>query len=1237
MRLFVVIGGLIVAVLLTALLAPMFIDWGDYRARFEQEASALLGQPVRVAGDASARLLPFPSLSFTDVEVGPPESPTVTAERFAMDVELAPFLSGQVLIFDMRLESPNITLTLDENGAPIWPVAENGPINPAQVTLENASITDATVTVLDPAHDRVVVANGLDMTVSADSLYGPWRAQGAARINDLPAQFSVTTGSLAREGFALRVSTDLPNQLVRLVADGRIAPSADEGGTIAYAGTLTALPFAVDHQYRIVGTFSATPRMMDLAEIEAAFGDPADPYIVNGDAAIFSEPRPGYRINITGSQFDMTALADDAEDDANGTKAPTDLRTQLAALNDVLAGLPLPTVAGSVSVDLPTVVMGGTAIRDIRIEARPGGNGDRNAWRLQRLDAQLPGRTIVEADGELRLPDPGQGVDTARFDGRLVIASRQPTGLARWLGGDVGDTLRQLPNLGLEARIALSTTRQAATDVQIIAGETRLTGDIERAADGAASPVVSARFAGRDLDVAVVGAIAGLSGFGGQTAAQNADLRLDLDGARWGDLTVDRLQTEIRARGNLTEIDKLVVNGLHDAALSGTATIERLATGWAVRLFDVTVNGANGTRFAAGLAGSLPDFAVFGHLADIARRDRAAFDDMRLNTVGSALAGEQGDLREISATVSGRIGGSDVFVTTNLTGEGDSDVPRIDHVVGSLTHDDALRLATLGGLPLAVTSGADVGLNEPGALTVSVLRQNDGAHTGRIAFSAGGDRLTYEGDTPFGSSGDGFSGRIDVTATDIEPWLAAFGHTLPGTGLGTRFSAGADLSRTAEGWRASAIDAAVAESAITGAIALGDDGLAGPSLSGELTLDTLDAGLIGGILTGNVTQLLADTPFGTPLYDDVDVDLQLVADRLYIGDVELSRATGRLAMRGGLLTLDGLEARNAWGGAVTANGRVQNAAGTLSVAGRLGARSVPAGTLLPAAGDALAGALDIDLSLTGAATTLDGLRDALSGTGAVATRQITVDGLNSAALAAILPRADAIGIDITPEQVADLATGAVLDGVTTFDDADLPITIAGGVARAANLALSSTDGAMGLTGTLGYDLARRAPSADVTLRYDAGAEALAGMAAEVGVRLGAEPGPPMIEAERLVAFVSQRALENERDRVDRMQARLVERERLRRHMRYQRYLARLETVPAEPVTADDATSIAPEPETPARVEPQIDATSTAPPRAAAPEPDAPAPEVAEPDTPADPFSPQSLQRLIEALEQDRPR
>ena len=49
--------------LITALVAPYFIDWDAYRADFEKEATRILGQPVTVAGKAKARLLPFPSVT----------------------------------------------------------------------------------------------------------------------------------------------------------------------------------------------------------------------------------------------------------------------------------------------------------------------------------------------------------------------------------------------------------------------------------------------------------------------------------------------------------------------------------------------------------------------------------------------------------------------------------------------------------------------------------------------------------------------------------------------------------------------------------------------------------------------------------------------------------------------------------------------------------------------------------------------------------------------------------------------------------------------------------------------------------------------------------------------------------------------------------------------------------------------------------------------------------------------
>ena len=53
--------GLAIAIILalvSALVAPLVVDWNHYRSTFEEEASRLTGLAVRVNGPIEARILP---------------------------------------------------------------------------------------------------------------------------------------------------------------------------------------------------------------------------------------------------------------------------------------------------------------------------------------------------------------------------------------------------------------------------------------------------------------------------------------------------------------------------------------------------------------------------------------------------------------------------------------------------------------------------------------------------------------------------------------------------------------------------------------------------------------------------------------------------------------------------------------------------------------------------------------------------------------------------------------------------------------------------------------------------------------------------------------------------------------------------------------------------------------------------------------------------------------------------
>jgi len=65
----------IILALVAALVGPHFVDWTQYRATFEREATRLAGQPVRIGGAIDVRLLPTPSVQLGRVEIGSAAQP----------------------------------------------------------------------------------------------------------------------------------------------------------------------------------------------------------------------------------------------------------------------------------------------------------------------------------------------------------------------------------------------------------------------------------------------------------------------------------------------------------------------------------------------------------------------------------------------------------------------------------------------------------------------------------------------------------------------------------------------------------------------------------------------------------------------------------------------------------------------------------------------------------------------------------------------------------------------------------------------------------------------------------------------------------------------------------------------------------------------------------------------------------------------------------------------------------
>ena len=322
-RLFVIIGGLIVIVLTAALVGPYFIDWTSYRSDFEREASRILGRKVTVMGHATARLLPFPSVTFTDVRVAgrTPGEPAVTVEKFSMDAELAPFLRGELLIFDTRIVKPHVVVGIDPDGTIDWTLRPSTPFDPHQITLEKVTVTDGSVTVLHGASGHNLQIAGINGTISAKSLAGPWRFQGSLVADGEPVALDVSTGMAKAGGpMRVRIKADPRDYPVEFLTDGdtRIA-----GGKLVYAGDFrfnvhadkSAVAAArAAHRpippdpYRVSGTFSLDHKHLTADQFRFETGPLDNPYAANGKALLDFGQKPHFSISASGEQvrFDET-------------------------------------------------------------------------------------------------------------------------------------------------------------------------------------------------------------------------------------------------------------------------------------------------------------------------------------------------------------------------------------------------------------------------------------------------------------------------------------------------------------------------------------------------------------------------------------------------------------------------------------------------------------------------------------------------------------------------------------------------------------------------------------------------------------------------------------------------------------------------------------------------------------------------------------------------------------------
>lgn len=1149
--------------LFAALIGPYFINWTSYRQDFEREASRIVGQKVEVLGTAEARLLPFPSVTFNDVRVENAETGAtmMTVAHFSMDAELAPFLRGQILIFDMRIDGPRGTIRLLPDGSLDWALRNRNDLPAKSIVLENLEISKGAIDFVDEQHHRTQEIRKLNAKVSADSLAGPWRVEGTGALNGHSGAFSFSTGTVGADG-KLRLRTRLlpDEEPVSIETEGDaefIGRKPHYGGQF----TLQVLDLAAISGHRSIaranarqqpavaratGKFSLDNARMAVTDYRLEIGPTADPYIVTGNATIDTGETPKFMLTASGQQIDIDRI-DNGNPGLKG-KAGKGNRPEpaltpagrLAVLHRIGDLIPIPPMPGKASIKLPAIVAGDTTVRDVEILAEPAGD----SWKIDRFDGKFPGRTQVEAKGKLTLGN------RFGFSGHLLVASKQPSGLADWLTGKVDPQIRLLNAAGLSANVLLSADVQRFENLELAVGPSTIKGGFERSVPPQGRADIAMDLSGDNIDLDAVKALAGL--FTGRKnginlSEENVTARLKADRFEAFGAQASGVDTIFGYDGETLTIGRLKIDSLAGAKVSLKGSLHDLG--------GAPTGNLNAELDARDLKPLLTFAQVVGGsnaILDRLSSSAAAFSGTRMS-IGATI-GPKG----LKISAKGKAGGSDITLSVDRTQLAGA-LGTVPVAVELTAENDSVNklLRQLGLRPLPVEAPG------PGLLS---LRLNGTPATGaRIAASLSGADTELDANGKLALPAEeppGGTLSLKLKSADLSPYMIMNGIALPESASGLPVDLRGVLSLDKGKTELSRIEGSVSGNAVTGDLALDRD--AHPTVSGRLSLDEVDAGWFARLVLG--PQAVQDAQggwstggFAPPQDLGLGFDIRLAADHANLGFAQPARGfSGQVTLRGGALNIGG--ARATWlGGRLTGNLKLVNAGSSGLLTAQLSLKGAdlqralsPAGTPAPAAGK-----LDVSGSFEGSGKTPRALVNALTGSGAISLTDLKINGIRTDGFPEIVKTVDSTkDFKITAKSVAGIARKAVEGGSFTPGAVSVPFGVTNGKLRVSDVDLSDADASV--RGEATIDLAEQTLDAALVMTFRPGEDAVdGGGTPAVTLHYAGPLGRPRetVDASELSNYLSLRAYEIQRRKVELLQAAVLQKQRLRRDMDLQRFRA----------------------------------------------------------------------------------
>jgi uncharacterized protein involved in outer membrane biogenesis len=1110
----------VIVALVAALVAPLVVDWSQYRAAFEEEASRLTGLAVRVNGTIDARILPSPRFKLRDVAVGAVgHEPQIRAGTVELELGLGPLARGEVRATEIRLLAPQISVRLDDAGAPEWPMPSASPPGDA-LGVSRLTIDDGRVTFSDAASGAQLALEKLSFNGDVRSLLGPFSGDGAFMAGGESFSFHVSCTRAGDDGnLKLRLGVDPADRPLTTEIEGLLGFA---GGVPQFDGIFSAArPVGVtlaggqrvmNDPWQLAGKLQATPRAAKLQEVVLQYGPEERAVVFNGKADITLGARAHLDGEVSARQVDVDRML--AAPDV--THRPPLIMLK-SLLDEFITGVrpPLPL---SVGLSVEAVTVGGAAIQALRGRVRF--DGDRG-WALEDVGLRAPGFTSVTVSGRLG------GAQGLLLAGPAGIESSDLKTLVAWLEGRTDQSPGRVQTLSAHGDVTIARDRLVLEHLSASLDREKLEGRIAYSfAAGSHSAALDADLHAARLDVDAIVAFAQAAASDGSfEIPRAASLTLDVGEATLAGIDARALNARLKVNAGILHVDRLSIGDIGGAALEASGRIDELSSQPRGQV-NVDINAATldglaaiAGRYAPQVPASVRPFS--GRLAPV--KIHGALTIERAGKTGSvarlALGGNLGALR---LTLNGEATGTPAQADTALL-----------RVTGRLDADDggALvrllfldRVLAVDQLPGQMTLTANGPLN--GEIRVNALA----AAGGFSAVADGAMHLRGEG-APTGSL------QLKATAADLRPLQRALtgqatGAPLPPVSLAVIVGiAGPDLSVTD-------LSVSSGKSSLRGRL---DLKVADPvGVAGEISGDDLDVATAAGLLFGLPSAAAgakswSAAPVGGGLFGLVSGSVAFKFDRAALAPVWVARDLKGVAHFAPpeieLTDLDGKLAGGRLGGGFTLRHDPQTFAGHGHLEIADASAAAVSGTSM------IDGLLSAKLQGESQGLSPEGIVGAFHGGGTVSLARAQLAGFSAAAFEAAMRLADQSGGAVDAGKIRAVVGAAMDSRKLAVAKADVEVTIAGGQLRVANAVLPAQDGAqLALDGTL--DLKAAMIDAQFILSTEPAANALILARPELAVTLKGPLAAPerKLDIANLLGWLSLRAAEQQTRRLESLEA-----------------------------------------------------------------------------------------------------